>query len=396
VSEIEKKEDLQTDYTLTGNYLKEANTIRLNIELIDNDSNKMIWQESIEQAFENTFKLQDIVSEIVVDGLKINFSTDEQDHMRVDLPHNPQAYDYYLRSLSYSSDTKDDSLAIEILKKSIQIDSSYAPVYDELGFRTLRFGQGVFKIASDYGQAERYFLKALSINSDLITSLNYLSGIYTEIGEIEKAMDLAHKALDINPNNAYTHLILSYNYRYVGMLNNSKKEAEIALRIDPHNPRFRSFGHTYLYLREYKKAIEMYDLDEKSIWSLCKKSVTFLRNGQIDEAIVHANRAIEKNPKGQWGLFSSIIKAYIEGNIEKGIKMNLKWELAKPYDSETLYYIASNYGLLGETAGCVRVLRKAVEGGFFCYPFFLTDPFLDPMRDDPEFQEVLALAREKA
>ena len=202
-------------------------------------------------------------------------------------------------------------------------------------------------------------------------------------------------ALDINPNNAYTPFLLSYNYRYTGMLSESKAQAEIALKIDPNNSRFRSIGCTYIYLREYRKAIEIFNLDENSVWSLCKKGVTFLRNGQRDKALEYSKRVLERNPEGQWGLFSSIIKAYIEGNIKKGLKTNFKWEQAKPFDSESLYSIASNYGLLGEAAGCVRALRKAVEGGFFCYPFFLTDPFLDSVRDNPEFHKVLALAKEK-
>ena len=41
------------------------------------------------------------------------------------------------------------------------------------------------------------------------------------------------------------------------------------------------------------------------------------------------------------------------------------------------------------------MLRKAVEGGFFNYPFILKDPFLDQVRDDPDFKKVITLAKEK-
>ena len=88
-------------------------------------------------------------------------------------------------------------------------------------------------------------------------------------------------------------------------------------------------------------------------------------------------------------------KAFLEGEIELGIKYTQQWEQEKTWDAEMWYQIAANYGLLGDSKGCIRVLRKTVDGGFFCYPFFLIDPFLDPVRDDPEFQEVLALAKEK-
>ena len=61
----------------------------------------------------------------------------------------------------------------------------------------------------------------------------------------------------------------------------------------------------------------------------------------------------------------------------------------------TKIIVADHYGLLGDKTGCVRVLKNAVEGGFFNYPFMLRDPFLDPVRDFSEFQRVLTQAKEK-
>ena len=40
-------EDLNVDYILVGNYLKEENIIRLNIELINLKNNQIIWREAV-------------------------------------------------------------------------------------------------------------------------------------------------------------------------------------------------------------------------------------------------------------------------------------------------------------------------------------------------------------
>ena len=120
---------MRVDLILTGNYLKEANTIRLNIELVDVDANEMIWREAIEVEYKNTFALQDIVSEKVIDRLKLQFSEDERARMQSDVSQNPLAYEYYLRSISYPSTTEGHLLAIEMLTNSIQLDSSYAPSF---------------------------------------------------------------------------------------------------------------------------------------------------------------------------------------------------------------------------------------------------------------------------
>jgi hypothetical protein len=49
--------------------------------------------------------------------------------------------------------------------------------------------------------------------------------------------------------------------------------------------------------------------------------------------------------------------------------------------------------LFGARLEGLRMLERAVERGFFAYPRLATDPFLESLRDDPTFQQVLAKAR---
>jgi hypothetical protein len=51
--------------------------------------------------------------------------------------------------------------------------------------------------------------------------------------------------------------------------------------------------------------------------------------------------------------------------------------------------------LLGDSDGCIRALKRAVDGGFFNYPFMLEDEFLDSVRDEHGFQEILQEAKRK-
>jgi hypothetical protein len=88
-------------------------------------------------------------------------------------------------------------------------------------------------------------------------------------------------------------------------------------------------------------------------------------------------------------------KALIEDNINEGLKATHKIEQANISDAEAWYHFAENYALLGDIEGCIRTLRRAVDGGYFNYPFMLTDSFLDSIREDPEFQKILSEAKEK-
>ena len=38
------------------------------------------------------------------------------------------------------------------------------------------------------------------------------------------------------------------------------------------------------------------------------------------------------------------------------------------------------------------MLRRAIEGGYYMYPFVVRDPCLDPLRGGSEFNEIVRLA----
>jgi hypothetical protein len=85
----------------------------------------------------------------------------------------------------------------------------------------------------------------------------------------------------------------------------------------------------------------------------------------------------------------------LQDKLDDGKRLLQQWEQRDPYDAETLYWLASLYACYGDTDGCIRVLQKSIINGFFNYPFMLQDYFLDSVRDDPKFQKILVLAKEK-
>ena len=105
-------EELQVDYVLIGNYLKEGDKIRLTVELIHVQSNKIIWRKPIEVDFQSAFELQDIVAQEVIQGMNVQFTQKELSRIQNNIPHDPLAYEYFLRSISYEYTNEGDLLAI--------------------------------------------------------------------------------------------------------------------------------------------------------------------------------------------------------------------------------------------------------------------------------------------
>ncbi|MDX2444834.1 MAG: hypothetical protein QNK30_13640 [Bacteroidales bacterium] len=166
--------ELNVDYILIGNYLKEGNIIRLNIELINLKTNKIVWREPVQVNFQSAFELQDIVSEKVVNELDIQFSQNEINRIKKDIPTNSLAYEYYLRAIAYPRNNEGDELAIEMIKKSIELDSLYAPSYALYGDRLHSLANYALLKPEETIKAEKYIEKALSINPELYSAMGIL------------------------------------------------------------------------------------------------------------------------------------------------------------------------------------------------------------------------------
>jgi hypothetical protein len=64
-------------------------------------------------------------------------------------------------------------------------------------------------------------------------------------------------------------------------------------------------------------------------------------------------------------------------------------------DPEGTYKIAEAYAVLGDTASALRMLRYSIEHGFFSWPYFMSDPLLSNIRNEPQFTELMTIAHQR-
>ncbi|MGH9760561.1 MAG: tetratricopeptide repeat protein, partial [Blastocatellia bacterium] len=389
--------DLNVNTLLTGTYVKDGDDLRISAQLIDVTANRILWRDTIDLRYEKLLTVQDQVVQQIIKGLELNLSPAEAERFQRDVPADPAAYEYYLRGIDLAQAGKFGA-AIEALQKSISTDPKYSLTWAQLGAAYTSRAAFGFGGRDDYGHAQDAYEQALKLDPDQIESRIFLSNFYTDTNRVEQAVPLLRQVIKTNPNNALAHWELSYAYRFAGFLPESAQEAEVARQLDPEVKINSSAMNAYLYMSQYDRFLKsLPDFEDSSF-------VTFYR-GYVNyylKDFAHASSNFDRAYALDPSLFPQIGKSLSFGiagqhqdakdllqDIEKKVQEN------GVSDPEALYKIAQAYIALGEKPSGIRMLRRSIEDGFFCYPYLTTDPLLDPVRSDPEFAALIEEARNR-
>ena len=64
-------------------------------------------------------------------------------------------------------------------------------------------------------------------------------------------------------------------------------------------------------------------------------------------------------------------------------------------DGELSYKLAQSYSVLGDQESALRWLRKSIDQGFLCYPYFVSDPLLNKLRAVEQSVALIERARQR-
>jgi DNA-binding winged helix-turn-helix (wHTH) protein/TolB-like protein/cytochrome c-type biogenesis protein CcmH/NrfG len=389
--------DLNVEALLTGNFIREGDDLRITSQLIDVQSDKILWRDTFDLKFDKLLTVQDKVAHQIITGLELNLSPSEAEKLKPDQSINPVAYEYYLRGVDFYS-RHNFPLAIKMLEKSAEIDSNYALTWAYLGASYTSDAAFEFGGREQYRKAQAAYERALSIQPAQLEAQIFLANLLIDTGKVEQAVPLLRNAIKANPNNAAAHWELGYAYRFAGMLQQSIEECERARQIDPLVQANGSAFNTYLYVGEYDKFLRsLPDLNDSAF-------VVFYRGfGEYyqkhwDLAVRDFDRAFELDPS----LYTQIGMAFGDSIAHRdadGLEILQQLEHRIQHqgvgDPEAIYKIAQAYAVLGDNHSATRVFRQSVEGGFFAYPYFTTDPLLDSLRNEGDFASIMTIAQRR-
>jgi DNA-binding winged helix-turn-helix (wHTH) protein/TolB-like protein len=389
--------DLNINTLLTGTYVREGDDLRITAQLVDVVTNEILWKDALELKYENLMTVQDRVASQVIRGLQLNLTSAETERLRRDVPNHPLAYEYYLRGVDFYAANKLPQ-AIELLEKSLATDAKYALAWAHLGSAYTAKASVNLGGRADYAKAQEAYQKALALNPEQNEARISLATFLTDTNRVEQAVPLLREVIKANPTLAQAHWELSYAYRFGGMLKESVAEAERARQLDAEINASNAVPTTYLYLGQYASFLDKLPRSNSPYVGFYRGLGLYYQK-DFARAATEFKQAYEANHEMLPTNIGQALALGIGGQQQVGLthlrETEKIIEARGVHDAEAIYKMAQAYAVLGDTAAALRLLRRSIEGGFFCAPYFSDDPLLERLRQEPEFARLLTLAHQR-
>ena len=186
--------------------------------------------------------------------------------------------------------------AIQCYKDGIKIDPNFAMIYNNLGLLYFRH-----KPECDIKEIENYYLKAISLDKELIEAHNNLGSLYNKNDKVEKAINCYKNAININPKFSFAHHNIGAAYVSLGKFKEATKHFKESIKLNP------KFVDTHRMLSRIKK----YSADDEHLEELKR-------------------------------IYNDFNNENLRGKIEIGFALGKAYEDIKDYDKSFFHYNEAN------------------------------------------------------
>ena len=384
--------ELNVQAILNGRVAQHGDQLTLNLELVDVQTENVIWSEQYNRKQTDLVSLQSDIARDVSSKLKMKLSGADEQKLTRNYTQNTEAYKLYLQGRFYANKRtpKDSRKAIDCFQQAVSIDPNYALAYAGMAisyaYLTI-FGDD--PAADTFPRARAFASKASELDSSLAEPhivLGLLSFLQDhDFAGWEREGQLA---LAANPNSSDAHRLNGLRLLYLGRFDEAHAEIQRALEIEPLST---TANITYALCLFYSGRIGEGEAQMKKAIALAPDywfSHYYLSNvyrfqgnytGTIEEL------AKSKDLRDETEAAKLIRESFAKGGWQGFL---LAVTVKSGPMKMTPYNMGSLYAELGDKARAFAALNEAVKADQLV-GFMKIDPFMKPLRDDPRFPELL-------
>jgi eukaryotic-like serine/threonine-protein kinase len=232
--------ELNVQALLNGRVVQRGDQLTLNLELIDAQTENVIWSHQYVRKQSDLVTLQSDIARDVSRKLKLKLSGADAAKVEKTYTASSEAYQLYLKGRFYGSKrtAKDAQKSIEYFQQGAAIDPNYALAYAGLAESTWFLALYSYPQVNDLvPKARELALKALELDSSLAEPHSILGVICMTSSRDFACMEREQKlAIELNPNYSEGHRRYGLVVANLGRFEEARIAFKRALEIDPLSP----------------------------------------------------------------------------------------------------------------------------------------------------------------
>ena len=393
---------LNADAILEGTVQHAGDRLRVSVNLLRTSDGASMWADSFDMTAADIFAIQDKVAQQVATRLQLRFESEEQAGSNSKYPTNPIAYEFYIKGIfslderGYDKDAKPQmETTIDFFKKASEADPNYALAHAQLAFAYAWTALFIEPAEPKWVELAREEIKRSQELGPKLAETHVAHALLLwsayEGHQNEAAIRELLLAKQLNPNLSGADLPALYGH--IGLEDEASRELQRALSIDPTSRSLKDLTVFLPFLRA--DADEFFSAGQRLYPTAGQPGPWYLLGkGRLDEAQKAIDERLPRAPDDYELLMRQALLFALKGDFHEAearvpgiiarIQINDNERHHSTYDAACIYALA------GESGEAVKCLKETAATGFPNYPLFARDPFLDRIRQAPEFVQFMA------
>jgi TolB-like protein/lipoprotein NlpI len=390
--------ELSVQAILNGRVVQRGDQLTLSLELIDAETENVIWSDRYERKQVDLISLQSDIARDVSSKLKSKLSGADAAKVEKSYTANSEAYQLYLKGRFSWNKRTPESLkqAIGFYDQAIGKDPNYALAFSGLAETYVLFSfYGVAPAKESMPKAKAAMDRALAID-DSIAEAHAARGKYLAFFEFDRSGSEREfrRAIELNPNYATAHQWLGLDFLVLTRrFDEGIRELRRAGEIDPLSPVIGSDTASALgYAGRFDEAIDQArrTLEFEPTFSYAYTMLGYALDGkgQFDKAISQYEKAISLSDDGYTRalLIRALMRSGRRSEAERQMAALITFS-STSYVPNFCFSIA--HTALGNKEAAISMLEKDVEERSSYAVTIGIELGLNELRNEPRFKTLL-------
>lgn len=390
--------ELNVDSILEGSVQKEGQTLKINLQMVSINDGRVLWADTFTNDLSNVLSGQDSVasrvSRLLAVGAELNADKAAQGSP------NLSAQELYLKG-RYAMATSARKIgnvvqARDFYEQAIRLDPNYAAAHAALaGSYTTAAALNLLAPREAYPKAEISARRALKLDPNVAEAHSVVAQIETNYNWNWQAGEAAHRrAIELTPNAAGVHGDYAEFLARMGRFQEAEYHGDLAHQLDPtaiNVEAVKALG--YCYARRYDEAVAqsraVIEKDQNAYLAYLYLTIAQDAKGNYADALVAAERASSITGGAPPDGFALGCTYALVKDEAKTKEILAKLEAASRQQYVDPFYFAMIYALRGDKDRAFEYLEKCRAEKSYWITTLKVFPFLDALRSDARFAELL-------